>query len=394
MLGAFYINGPTRATRGGTVLVANDAGKWTKAGGVLYIDQPAGTGFSTPADAASIPTSVGEAAADLYAALTTLVGKGGDLGVSTRRPLIVTGESYAGKYVPAFCAYALAVEKAADGVAASAVAATFAGTRSGAATRVRASALRRPPLTVDAAAVGNGLVDPSRQVLTHADVLFNAGLLDADQRAAATRAAWRVAALTKARAWSAAHAARAALLADLTSAAGLGTMLDMRRYGDYDDEQNVPALLNRPRVRAALGVDADAPDFATCSDAVLAAFDTDVMQDVTQIYSDLLTAGLPLLLYEGATDAQDGPASATLWQARLAWPGRGNYTAAKRELWKVKEGGKSRVAGYWRQGGLLTTVTLRNAGHMAPHDQPVAALAMLTQWLGGVLGGEGGGETV
>ena len=402
MLGAFYINGPTISTQGGTVLTPNTVGTWTRAGGVLYVDQPAGTGFSTPADgdAASIPSSVEASSADLYAALAALVGEGGGLGVAAGRPLIIAGESYAGKFVPAFCAYALAVEASAasaDGTLwpASPAAAAFARSRAGraAASRVRPDVRHRRPLTITAAAVGNGLVDPGRQVLTHADVLADGGLLDADQRAAATRAAWRVAALTRVRAWSAAHAARAALLADLTSSAGLGTMLDVRRYDDYDGGKDVPALLNRPRVRSALGVAPDAPPFSTCSDAVLTAFDEDVMQDVTPVYSALLASGLPMLLYEGAADAQDGPASAALWQARLTWPGRANYTAAKRQLWRVEVEGKERIAGYWRTGGDLTTVTLRNAGHMAPHDQPVVALAMLREWLRGVLGEGQGGES-
>ncbi len=40
-----------------------------------------------------------------------------------------------------------------------------------------------------------------------------------------------------------------------------------------------------------------------------------------------------------------------------------------------------RVVGYHRAAGPLTHVMLRNAGHMAPHDEPDAARAMFESWL-------------
>jgi len=43
------------------------------------------------------------------------------------------------------------------------------------------------------------------------------------------------------------------------------------------------------------------------------------------------------------------------------------------------------VVGYWRSGGGLDHVTVRNGGHMLPHDQPAVALAMLSRWSEDVL---------
>jgi vitellogenic carboxypeptidase-like protein len=383
MLGAFYINGPDRVAPGGGCVTQNN-GAWTAAGGVLFVDQPAGTGLSR-AGPAGPPTSTAAAAAQLHSALLTLFAPGGALEAVGGRPIVVAGESYGGKFVPALAAAALAHEAAST--SAGAVACKFGG--------VAAAADARPPLRVAGAAVGNALVDASRQVLTHADALYYRGALDAAQWGAATRAAWRASALARARAWAPAHAARAALLADLTSAAGLGTLLDVRRDVDYDARGDVPALLNRPDVRAALGVPPNAPSFATCSPAVMAAFDLDIMQPANALYEGLLAAGLPVLLYQGDADAQDGPAAAAAWQATLRWPGAANHSGAPRELWRVGgDGGweavveptpspppSSRVAGYWRAGGGLTHAVVRNGGHMLPHDQPAAALAMLGRWL-------------
>ena len=101
-----------------------------------------------------------------------------------------------------------------------------------------------------------------------------------------------------------------------------------------------------------------------------------------------------LCLCVGATDAQDGPASNEPWIFDLAWHGRAEFNAAKRELWRLdlpdhapeshadgrlleegasREGGgaesegrreQGKVVGYRREHSTLRHVVIRNAGHM------------------------------
>jgi vitellogenic carboxypeptidase-like protein len=99
----------------------------------------------------------------------------------------------------------------------------------------------------------------------------------------------------------------------------------------------------------------------------------------------------------GATDIQDGVASNEAWIYDLEWEGKDGFYDAPRHLLHLADDGETltegtafgdpapkppgRVVGYQRSFGPLTHVALRNAGHMAPHDQPDAARAMFESWL-------------
>ena len=124
--GALYINGPdrvlvSRGAEGGGPRrrramgkLRNNAHAWNALGGVLYVDQPVGTGLSVPGregeGGGPIPQTEVEVAADLYFGLCELFGAGGPLEALASRPLFVTGESYAGKFVPSIAHYILQVE--------------------------------------------------------------------------------------------------------------------------------------------------------------------------------------------------------------------------------------------------------------------------------------------
>ena len=119
----------------------------------------------------------------------------------------------------------------------------------------------------------------------------------------------------------------------------------------------------------------------------------------------------------GQFDAQDGPGSVEAWTTGLDWPGKADFFLAKRHIWRmgqdlssflqdtsgtasntsqdgssIAEGilrlaqqadnGKLQpVAGYWKHHQSLTTVVLKDAGHMVPRDQPLAAQTMIETWV-------------
>ncbi len=64
----------------------------------------------------------------------------------------------------------------------------------------------------------------------------------------------------------------------------------------------------------------------------------------------------------------------------LAWNTSAQWHAAPRVVWKVSES-DDQPAGYVRQGGGLTYVVVRDAGHLLPQDQPVRAFDMLSRWI-------------
>ena len=69
---------------------------WSKLGNVLYIESPAGVGFSFATDG-NLTTSDDQTARDNYGALISFLNKFQEY---RGRPLYITGESYAGVYLP------------------------------------------------------------------------------------------------------------------------------------------------------------------------------------------------------------------------------------------------------------------------------------------------------
>ncbi|KAJ7108885.1 Alpha/Beta hydrolase protein [Mycena crocata] len=94
MVGFFLENGPIRIGADGTISANNYS--WDKEADYIWIDQPVGTGFST-ADAAGYIADEDQMGADFMGFLANLVKVFPSLAT---RPLHLTGESYAGVYIP------------------------------------------------------------------------------------------------------------------------------------------------------------------------------------------------------------------------------------------------------------------------------------------------------
>lgn len=64
----------------------------------------------------------------------------------------------------------------------------------------------------------------------------------------------------------------------------------------------------------------------------------------------------------------------------LTWKHCDEYRAADRKIWRL-DNPKKDVAGYVRSGGNLFGILVRNAGHVAPHDQPEFARDLITRFI-------------
>lgn len=97
----FLMNGPMRMSRTGTTsadYLVNLApqGSWVDAATMIYIDQPVGTGFSY---GEPLLTTMDEAATEFVTFLDNLWDMYAPF---PGKELFMTGESYAGKYIPRF----------------------------------------------------------------------------------------------------------------------------------------------------------------------------------------------------------------------------------------------------------------------------------------------------
>ncbi|KAG2487387.1 hypothetical protein HYH03_013956 [Edaphochlamys debaryana] len=424
--------------------VTRNPGAWNRIFALLLVDQPVGSGYSVAANgSASIPTDELGMAGHLYAALQGFFARHREL---QERPLIITGESYAGKYVPSIAHYILQVTdqqpdaRAAQeggaaqgpdapeqepGAAAAALvlaalerasatpkpAATQAASTatSTAASTAQPPALRalralprglpKPLFRLSGLAVGNGLTDPRAQTQTLAAAAFYAGLLPPALRDEVAGRAAVVVNLIDEGQWVAAHTEREALRAFITNATGIATMFDTRRTEEYDPTKAVDRFLNLPEVKEMMRARPDVV-YASCSDAVRKAMSGDVMRSVKALFPDILRR-LPVLLYQGQYDILDGVASVTSWVSALAWDEAAEFNQQKGALWYLGGDDDATVraarlckrpqprapdqghvpAGWRRSHGRLTHAVVYRAGHMVPHDQPLAAQQLLEDWV-------------
>ena len=136
MIGNLYELGPWRITE--SLTLQRNLGAWNRVFGLLFLDSPIGTGFSVASTTQEIPTDQIGVAKHLFAAITRFVQLDP---LFKHRPVYITGESYAGKYVPAIGYYIL--EK-------------------------NANLKISERVNLAGVAIGDGLTDPETQVVSHA----------------------------------------------------------------------------------------------------------------------------------------------------------------------------------------------------------------------------------
>lgn len=354
MIGNFGELGPWRVES--DMKLHKNAYPWNKRYGVLFIDSPAGTGFSTAPSPDAITANEHDVARDLYEALVMFFTED----AYTSRPLYIAGESYAGKYVPALGYYILSNAQ-----------------------RLRLNT--EPPLfELHGVAIGNGLTHPVVQVLTYGPTAFYMGLVDQEQQHLLDDLARKSVECILKEDWLGAVAARSKLMRNLHNWSGLATLEDIRKSADYftfaNSTEYLTAFVNMEAVKEALGADVNST-WSQCDDLVDEKMQVDIMKSTKWMVEALLQK-LPVLLYQGQFDIQDGVASNEAWMQSIVWENIQSFWAAERKVWK--EEGK--LAGYVRTHGNLGHVVVAGAGHLVPADQNYRTQRMLEAWISGNLG--------
>ncbi|KAG0691958.1 Alpha/Beta hydrolase protein [Suillus ampliporus] len=138
----------------------------------------------------------------------------------------------------------------------------------------------------------------------------------------------------------------------------------------------IETYLNDPEVKAALGVNPQR-NFESCNMAVNQAFmlQGDAMHNTPLLLNEMINDGVRLLVYAGNADMMCNYMA-----------GHHSVLHGWTEQWITMRSGK--VAGTVRSAGgggagagNVTFVTVHDAGHMVPYDQPEAALDMITRWI-------------
>ncbi|KAJ7816126.1 Alpha/Beta hydrolase protein [Mycena leptocephala] len=128
----------------------------------------------------------------------------------------------------------------------------------------------------------------------------------------------------------------------------------------YVEPEWITEYLNLPQVRKELGVDPRAPDFAACNNEMNFSF-------IKSLLTELVDEGIRLLIYAGNVDMMCNYMGHFGTAPFLPW------TVSDRQAGVVRSAGEG--------AGNVTYLTVFEAGHMVPHDQPEAALDMLNRWI-------------
>jgi len=359
LLALFEENGPYSVNKLGELEL--NPYSWNSNATAIWVDQPAGTGFSVGVGV----HDEGEVASEMVDFVRGFLERYPQY--ASLSALYVLGESYAGHYVPAVSAALL-------------------------------SAGLSPPLV--GAGIGNGLTVPSIQYeyyrpYAEAHDLVSDAVLEL--MAVVEKACepliegcesnssrlgdddLTVRTLT----WTEClNAYVVCNVGEITPVESTGVnVYDVRRPCGTNslcyDFSSTDDYLNRDDVQEALGVKKPWQECSKLVDLVM-VYGGDWMKTFGPDVATLLDAGVEVLIYAGEWDFMCNWFGNLAWTKALDWPHKAAFNAADNATFYDDDGAP---AGSYISAHNFTFLKLNDAGHLAPHDQPEATLAMLRRFL-------------
>ncbi|CAK9093150.1 Carboxypeptidase Y homolog A [Durusdinium trenchii] len=342
---------------------------WTEAASVLWVDQPAQVGFSTGEpvyDEKGVSQRMLAFMQNFYGVYPELL----------RAPLYITGESFAGHFIPAV---ATALLEAFD-----------AG---------------NPVARLHGVAMGNAWVSPASQYGSKPWMAFTGGFPEGGSvhgivnesvfhsMLGALPSCLRGVRSCQAETWipgQCLSAFNSCTTLELIPEVSSGrNPYDLRKVCTESSAINCydftleKEYLNDVEVKRALGV-SEQLKWKVCNLVIDVDFaiSGDWLSDSSHVVDRLLDRGVPVLAYSGDTDLMVDWLGTKNWMAGLSWSKAHHWAeAAEAAEQPLRTGPNSSVAGRVRSAGGLTFVQIFNAGHMVPRDQPEAALAMVREFI-------------
>lgn len=330
---------------------------WATVGHMLYIDQPIGTGLSYSTKPGDATTSQLDVAQTVVAFLQAFY-KSPTYSHLARNPFYLSGESFAGHYLPSIGAY---MKHAAPAM------------------RLSGVALGNP--CTNAAAMYQSYPDWAlayRMIdnATHKAVVASlascklqaavCGVLDRQACPEATR-------FCESRIWGALLGAPGSLLGSRnpynikSTAQDCGTADLYNCYRSLDARVEAYIAANKARLGAPASV-----DYQACASQPYQS----LLHDMTVSYDDLVGAlvdnGVPVMVFSGEDDWVCNSLASAQWLDGLIWSRQRRWKVAPVQAW---------AGGTFKRVGPLSFVRVANAGHMVPLDQPALSLLMLRQWI-------------
>ncbi|XP_069112455.1 lysosomal protective protein-like isoform X1 [Argopecten irradians] len=141
---------------------------------------------------------------------------------------------------------------------------------------------------------------------------------------------------------------------------------------NYD---NVIEYMNSPEVRAALHIPSNVQKWDICSSVVGIGYKT-LYSSMREQYLKVLSQKKRVMVYNGDVDMACNFLGDEWFVNSL-----GQKVVKDRSIWHVKTSDGEQVAGFVKVMENISLVTVRGAGHMVPTDKPGAALLMFSSFL-------------
>jgi len=373
-LALFAENGPCTVSDDGQTTAPNEF-SWHNKANVIWVDQPAGTGFSTGAGSVAEEHGV---AKNMY---TFLQGFYKSFPEYQKNPFYIFGESYAGHYVPSISHNIWKQNKAGKDF----------------------------EIPLKGISIGNGLTNPEVQYQYYAEMCHTGGAAEGGHAPGVCGKA-KYDAMKAATPGCVAAIAACNLIPHSNGTVGGGPPMgpcltamevcntaeiipyqasgmnpyDMRIKCEHGrlcyNFGGIEKFLNRKDVKAEIGTKGR---WGSCNTAVAMAFEMagDWMKGFHHLVPDMLHDGIEVLIYAGDCDFICNWLGNKAWTKALKWDGKDAFNSAEDKEWQF--GGET-VAKH-RNSNHFHFFQVYNAGHMVPMDQPAVSLEMVNKFLSGSL---------
>jgi len=366
-LALFAENGPCSASKDGKSTVPNKF-SWNAKANVMWVDQPAGVGFSSGFGTHN-EAGVGD---NMF---TFLQGFFQKLPQYRKTNFYIFGESYGGHYVPAIAHRIWEGNKNKEGL----------------------------HIPMKGIGIGNGLTNPEVQYPWYPEMGHDGGKAegghapgvfgDVEYKAMKLAMPGCVAAIKACNAQSIPIVDPVTCLA-ASEACNLITQIPYRATGKNPYDQRIPCehgnlcydftsigtYLNQKDVQSELGVQAK---WGSCNMAVNLAFQAagDWMHDFSKDIPELLHDGIEVLIYAGDEDFICNWLGNKAWTKELQWDSKDDFNKAADHEWQTD----NKTVARHRSTGPFHFMQVFEAGHMVPMNQPAVSLAMVNAFISGTL---------
>eukprot|EP01097_Dermamoeba_algensis_P000106 TRINITY_DN103_c0_g1_i1.p1 TRINITY_DN103_c0_g1~~TRINITY_DN103_c0_g1_i1.p1 ORF type:complete len:503 (-),score=105.44 TRINITY_DN103_c0_g1_i1:132-1640(-) len=370
LIGCLSENGPYRVAEDGKSLLPNP-GSWNTEFSLLYIDNPIGTGFSFTLSNDGFVSNQEEVGRDLYSFLIQFYTIFYD---QQDNDLYITGESYAGKYVPAF-AYAIHNNNQRSG---------------------------QLHVNLKGISIGDGAIDPPSMFNGLSDLMYFTGMASGSEREVIRAYEKQIQKFITLQQWKEAFLVFDELMNGdfypygtyFQNITGTGNYFNFLNPVYPDDD--FVGFLNLEFVKDALHV--GELQYSASNSTVEDYLVEDFMKSVAPWLSTLVE-NYKVLIYNGQLDIILGPALCENFLRSFKWRGAEGWAKTPKKIWwpkstetsfkssgrhntlKRKREASSGPLGYVKQFHNLTQVVVLAAGHLVPADQPFAALDLITRFV-------------